>query len=58
LSQKWGNLSSKLGEVAPDFDSRFWGIEATGFQHRWPQVPLDAFSASTPRPRRISQFYH
>jgi len=25
-----GNLSSKLGEVAPDFDSRYRGIEATG----------------------------
>jgi len=30
VSQKWWNLSPKLGEVALDIDSRFWGIEATG----------------------------
>jgi len=29
--RNWGNLSPKLewGEVVPDFDSRFGGIEAT-----------------------------
>jgi len=27
--RNWGNLSPKLGEVAPDFDSKFEGIEAT-----------------------------
>jgi len=29
-SEIQGNLSPKLGGVAPDFDSRFGGIEATG----------------------------
>jgi len=28
-SEIGGNPNPKLGEVAPDFDSRFWGIEAT-----------------------------
>jgi len=30
LSQKlWGTSAQNWGEVAPDFDSRFGGIEAT-----------------------------
>jgi len=29
--RNWGDLSPELGEVAPDFDSRFGGIEATEY---------------------------
>ena len=35
LSQKLGNLNLKLGKVAPDFDSRFGGIKATGYCNLW-----------------------
>jgi len=30
LGQKLGDFSRKLGKVAPDFDFKFGGIEATG----------------------------
>jgi len=36
VSEIGGNLSPKLGEVAPDFDFRFGGIEATALGHTVP----------------------
>jgi len=47
MSQKFGgNLRPKLPEVAPDFDSRFGGIEAT--ENYCPPVAPDAMSDHTP----------
>jgi len=45
--RNWGDLSPKLGKVAPDFDSRFGGIEATG-------AGCPALVSTTPRMHLLS----